>query len=50
MSYNSLFDEILKSGLFDFDYYKNQFDEQKIPDNLLMHYLKIGYIEGKKPF
>jgi len=51
MSYkdlNSLFDEILKSGLFDFDYYKNQFDEQ-ISENLLTHYLKIGYMEGKNP-
>lgn len=45
---NMLFDEILKSDLFDQDYYESQLKE-KIDEDLLSHYLRIGYKEGLNP-
>ena len=43
-----LFDEILKSDLFDAEYYGMQLNEE-INENLLSHYLRIGYKNGLNP-
>ena len=45
---NMLFDEILRSDLFDSDYYEMQLNE-KINEDMLLHYLRIGFKEGLNP-